>query len=90
MDFEWTADQLRLRRGAEEFASSRLTDGVTERDRDGSFSRELWQACADFGLQGLLVPEAWGGAGQDLLSSVAIGPLDIAETICSKGSMKIL
>jgi alkylation response protein AidB-like acyl-CoA dehydrogenase len=72
VDFEWTADQLGLRRGAEEFASSRLTDGVTERDRDGSFSRELWQACADFGLQGLLVPEAWSGAGQDLLSAVAV------------------
>ena len=71
MDFEWTADQLRLRRGAEEFASTRL-DGVIERDRDGSFSRELWQACADFGLQGLLVPEAWSGAGQDLLSAVAV------------------
>ncbi len=72
MDFEWTADQLRLRRGAQEFASSRLVDGVTERDRDGSFSHELWQACAEFGLQGLLVPEAWSGAGQDLLSAVAI------------------
>jgi hypothetical protein len=72
VDFEWTPEQLRLRRGAEEFASSRLKDGVTERDRDGSFSRELWQACADFGLQGLLVPEQWSGAGQDLLSAIAV------------------
>ncbi len=72
MDFEWTADHQRLRQGAVEFAASRLVDGVDARDREATFSRELWQACADFGLQGLLVPEAWHGAGQDLLSAVAV------------------
>ena len=50
MDFEWTADHLRLRRGAVEFAASRLADGVAQRDREGAFSREAWQACAEFGL----------------------------------------
>ncbi len=72
MDFEWTADHLRLRRGAVEFATSRLVDGVARRDREGEFSREAWQACAEFGLQGLLVPAEWNGSGQDLLSAVAV------------------
>ncbi len=72
MDFDWTEEQLELRRGAVEFASRRLVDGTTERDRAGVFPRELWAACAEFGLQGVLVPEPWNGGGQDLLSAVAI------------------
>jgi len=72
VEFEWTADQLRLRRGAVEFARARLVEGVAGRDREGTFSREAWQACAEFGLQGLLVPAEWNGGGQDLLSAVAV------------------
>ena len=72
MDFDWTDDRLRLRRGAVEFASARLADGVAARDRDGTFPSDLWTACAEFGLQGVLVPAEWNGAGQDLLSAVAI------------------
>lgn len=72
MDFSWTDDQTELRRGAIEFARERLVEGAVERDRDKSFSRELWDACADFGLQGVLVPEAWDGGGYDLLTAVAV------------------
>lgn len=72
MDFEWTEDQRRLRDAAAEFAASRLAEGVTARDRDGVFSRDLWEACAEFGLQGLLTPAEWNGAGQDLLSAIAV------------------
>lgn len=72
MELGWSEDQKNLRRGAVEFATRRLTDGVIERDREGTFSRELWQACADFGLQGLMIPEQWQGTGHDLLTSVAV------------------
>ena len=72
VDFGWTDEQNRLRQGAVELASRRLADGVIERDRNGTFSRELWEACAEFGLHGLMVPTEWNGAGQDLLSAVAV------------------
>jgi alkylation response protein AidB-like acyl-CoA dehydrogenase len=72
VEFSWTEEQVRLRSGAVEFASRRLVDGVIERDRQGVFPRDLWDACAEFGLQGLLVPAEWNGAGQDLLSAVAV------------------
>jgi alkylation response protein AidB-like acyl-CoA dehydrogenase len=72
MEFGWTDEQIALRRGAAEFASGRLTDGVIDRDRSGEFPRELWEACAEFGLQGLLVPTEWNGGGQDILSAVAV------------------
>lgn len=72
MDFGWSDEQVTLRRGAVEFASRGLVEGVIERDRNGVFSRELWEACAEFGLQGLLVPTEWDGGGQDLLSAVTV------------------
>jgi hypothetical protein len=72
VDFEWNDDHVRLRRAAEEFAAVELTAGAADRDREGVFSRESWEACARFGLQGLLIPPAWGGGGHDLLSAVAI------------------
>ena len=72
MEFDWTEDHLDLRRGAVEFASTRLVEGVSERDREGAFSRQLWDACAEFGLQGLLVPSEWKGSGQDLLSAIVV------------------
>lgn len=72
MNFDWTEDQRDLRRGAVEFASQQLREGVTERDRDAVFSREHWDACAEFGLHGLLVSPDWNGTGQDLLSAIAI------------------
>jgi alkylation response protein AidB-like acyl-CoA dehydrogenase len=72
VEFAWTEDQLRLKRAAAEFGAARLAHGVVVRDREGHFSRELWQACAEFGLQGMLVPSASGGSGYDLLTAIAI------------------
>ncbi len=72
VEFGWNDEQLTLRRAAVEFASRQLSEGVIERDRDCEFSRKLWNACAEFGLQSAMVPEARNGAGHDLISAVAI------------------
>jgi alkylation response protein AidB-like acyl-CoA dehydrogenase len=72
VDFSWNEDQVRLRRGAVEFATRELADDVIARDRENVFSHELWAACAEFGLQGLVVPDEWDGSGHDLLSMVAV------------------
>lgn len=72
MKFNWSQEQEALRAAAVAFGARVLVDGVAERDRDGVFSRALWAECADFGLQGLIVPEDSGGLGHDLLSAVAI------------------
>jgi alkylation response protein AidB-like acyl-CoA dehydrogenase len=70
--FGWSEEQSTLREAAVEFAQRTLVDGVADRDREARFSRELWDACGEFGLQGLMVPREWGGAGHDLLTTVAI------------------
>jgi alkylation response protein AidB-like acyl-CoA dehydrogenase len=72
VDFGWKDDQVQLRRGATRFAAKNLSEGVIERDRDAVFSRDLWGACAEFGLQGVMVPSEWEGSGHDLESAVAV------------------
>ena len=70
MDFSWSPDQLELRAAARAFARKSLNGDVIARDRDGTFSRELWSLCADFGIQGLPFPAAYGGGEQDVLTTV--------------------
>lgn len=72
MNFDWDEDQAALRAAAAEFGSRVLTEGIVEHDQKGVFSTELWAACADFGLPGLVIPETWSGLGHDLLTAVAI------------------
>jgi alkylation response protein AidB-like acyl-CoA dehydrogenase len=70
MEFAWTPDQIALRDAVLEFAHRALEDDVIRRDREGEFSRPLWTRCAEFGIQGLPFPEAYGGRGSDVLTTV--------------------
>ncbi len=69
MDFQFTEDQLQLRDQITEFARRELNDDVGVRDRAQTFPRELWLKCGEMGLQGLPVPERYGGVGLDPLST---------------------
>ncbi len=70
MDFSWSPEQLQFRRAVSEFAAGSLNVDVDARTRDGEFRRDLWKACADFGLLGLPVPAEYGGSAQDLPTAV--------------------
>lgn len=71
MDFAWSEEQLAMRDRYVRFATERLAGDVVARDRDGTFARELWQRCAEFGVLGLSVPAEWGGAGDvDVLTAM--------------------
>src|SRR5262249_27519644 len=72
MDFSFTDEQQILRDQIIRFARDTLNKDLIERDRAQHFSRELWQKCGEMGLQGLPVPERYGGTGLDALSC-AIG-----------------
>ena len=47
-----------------------LNDGLAARDASGTFPRELYRRCGEFGIQGLPVPADYGGSGQDLLTTM--------------------
>jgi L-prolyl-PCP dehydrogenase len=68
MDFSLSEEQKILRVNIVRFAREVLNPGATERDRDQTFSPELWKKCAEIGIQGLPVPEEYGGSGFDPLS----------------------
>lgn len=68
MDFSLTQEQKLLRDSIVKFAQKELNHNLIERDREGTFSRELWAKCAQIGMQGLPVDEAYGGSGLDGLS----------------------
>ncbi|HVT16748.1 MAG TPA: acyl-CoA dehydrogenase family protein [Thermoanaerobaculia bacterium] len=70
MDFEFTPEQVDLRLAVVEFARRELNAGLVEQERSGLFCREKWEKAARFGLLGLPLPEAYGGAACDLLTTV--------------------
>jgi len=69
MNFELTDDQQQLRDAVRAFAREALNDRLEQRDHDGEFPRDEWRQCAEFGLLGLPVPAAYGGQGQDLVTT---------------------
>ena len=68
MEFSFTEEQKLLRDNIVRFAREVLNPGAAERDRDQTFSRELWRRCGEIGIQGLPVPEEYGGSGVDPLT----------------------
>jgi alkylation response protein AidB-like acyl-CoA dehydrogenase len=68
IDFEPTDEQKRLRETIIEFARAELNGDIIGRDRNGTFSRDVWRRCAELGLQGLPVPAEYGGVGADALT----------------------
>lgn len=69
MDFSWTPDQLAFKQKVIEFAAT-LNSDYTEREREGRFSRDLWQQCADFGILGLAMPKVYGGTEAGIFETI--------------------
>lgn len=69
MDFQPNEEQRLLCDAVRGFGRS-LNEGMIERDAGAVFDRDAWLQCAAFGIQGLPVPAAYGGAGQDLTTTL--------------------
>ena len=65
MNFDLTSEQKLLRDEITRFARAELNEGARERDRDQEFPHALWKKCGEMKLQGLAVPEEYGGGGLD-------------------------
>jgi alkylation response protein AidB-like acyl-CoA dehydrogenase len=68
IDFGLNADQELLREEVRRFAEERIRPGVAERDREHRFPEEIVREMGEMGLLGIMVPEAYGGAGLDALT----------------------
>ena len=72
MDFDLTSEQQELQTAAIEFARRELNSSMIERDLQQVFSRDGWQKCASFGVQGLPIPKEYGGKGADPVTIIAV------------------
>jgi alkylation response protein AidB-like acyl-CoA dehydrogenase len=72
MSFLLGPEQQEYQDRAIEFARKELAYDVAERDEQGTFSRDGWAKCAEFGVQGLPIPPEYGGGGADLTTTVAV------------------
>ena len=72
MDLELTEEQQLLKQAIREFAVGEIAPGAAERDEHSRFPAELIPKLAEQGLLGIMVPEEYGGAGYDAVSSAII------------------
>lgn len=65
MDFDLTSDQVALSSSVRDFLTKEYPREVMRRiaDSDVGFDRDLWQKVGGLGWAGLIIPEAYGGAG---------------------------
>ena len=69
MDFSFSDEQLKFRRTVIDFARRELNPTAESGAEAPLFPRDLWQKCADFGILGLPLPEAYGGGDADGLTT---------------------
>ena len=69
---ELSDDIIELRGEVEAMARDRLAGSGVQRDLDGIFWRQGWDACAEAGILRLPVPEEDGGRGVGLLSTIVV------------------
>jgi alkylation response protein AidB-like acyl-CoA dehydrogenase len=72
VDFSWTDEELAYKQAVIDFATHELNEGLIERDRQGELCLENWRKCARFGIQGLPMPEEYGGSGADILTTLLV------------------
>ncbi len=65
---QFTEDQLAIQQAAREFARNEIAPGAMERDRKHAFAADLIKQLGEMGFMGMMVPEAYGGAGLDMVS----------------------
>lgn len=71
MDFSWSDEQLAFKNSVIQFAQENLNGDMVERDHQGKFSWENWKKCAEFGIQGMGVPEEYSGSpALDMMTAV--------------------
>jgi alkylation response protein AidB-like acyl-CoA dehydrogenase len=72
MDFELSPEQEQIKKAARQFAEEHFPDHAREMDEEEAYPHELVQRAAKQGFVGATLPQEYGGAGVDLLTSVLV------------------
>jgi hypothetical protein len=70
VDFSWSEEQIEFKQAVIEFAQRELKADLIELDKHGRLARDNWQKCADFGILGLPFPDQYGGASEDIMTTM--------------------
>jgi butyryl-CoA dehydrogenase len=70
VNFELTDEQKGIRDAVRQFAEAEIAPGVAEREKNQRFPKEVLAGLSGMGILGVMVPEAYGGAGADALSYI--------------------
>ena len=81
MNFDHTAEQLRWRNLARDFAQSEIHPRAVQLDREQKFPYDIISEMARLGLMGLTLPEEYGGSGGDFVGyNLALEEISRADT----------
>ena len=71
-DFQLSDEQLSLKQQAITYAETELNDDLLQQDYESQFSRDKWNKCAEFGIQGLCFPDDYVGLGRNSPTTILI------------------
>ncbi|GGF13306.1 butyryl-CoA dehydrogenase [Halobacillus andaensis] len=71
MNFDFTNEQVMLRKTVRDFTDKEIMPFISEWDANGYFDKDILNKLADLGLMGVCIPEKYGGSGMDY-NSLAI------------------
>jgi alkylation response protein AidB-like acyl-CoA dehydrogenase len=72
LDFDFTEEQLEIKRLAREFAESEIAPHALEWDEAQKFPLDLMKKLAHLGFLGILFPQEYGGAGLGYIEYVTV------------------
>ena len=72
MDYNFTEEQLDLQLMTRDFVKKEIIPIAAEYDKKGEFPMEVFKKAVDMGLTCMDLPEEWGGAGIDLLTTALL------------------
>ncbi len=72
MSFSTTAEQEAIRAAVREFGAEQIRPVAREHDESGSYPADLRREAAELDLVAPPIPEEYGGAGMDTLSSIIV------------------
>ncbi|HUN64859.1 MAG TPA: acyl-CoA dehydrogenase [Bacteroidota bacterium] len=84
MDFTFTETQQMIRDTARSFAAEQLSPNSVRRDEEETFPADEVRKMGELGFMGMMVPEAYGGAGLDTVSYV-LAMIEISRVDASCG-----
>jgi alkylation response protein AidB-like acyl-CoA dehydrogenase len=85
MEFDRSPEEVAYQEAVTDFARRELGREISSRDHGGEFPLAEWKACARFGIQGLPVPETYGGA--DASASTIIAALEALGYGCADNGL---